>query len=134
MADSDLQRASPFRDTVSQRGVLSSGSFCGGSLNYASSVQEADYCDGCGKMTVTVHGRCPNCWHEKRLDRVPRRESRQKSVAELFGDGLGELAWFLPGVALIVLAIVVFGDDILLAIGLLVLLSGGALKFGDFFP
>jgi hypothetical protein len=50
------------------------------------------------------------------------------------GEGLIELAWFVPGVALIVLAIVVFGDDILLAVGVLVLLFGGALKFGDFHP
>jgi hypothetical protein len=97
-------------------------------------VQEADYCARCRKVTVTVHGRCSNCWHEKRPDLVLRREPRQRSLAEVVGEGLIELAWFVPGVALIVLAIVVFGDDILLAVGVLVLLFGGALKFGDFHP
>jgi hypothetical protein len=85
-------------------------------------------------VTATVHGRCPNCWHEKRPELVLRREPRQRSLTQVLGDGFVELAWFFPGLVLIVLAIVVFANDILVAIGLLVLLGGGALKFGDFFP
>jgi hypothetical protein len=97
-------------------------------------MQEADYCDACGNMTVTTHGRCPNCWHERRPELVLRREPRQASLKQVVGDGLVVLGWFFPGLPLIVLAIVVFGNDVLLAIGLLGLLGGGALKFGAFLP
>ena len=85
-------------------------------------------------MTVTVHGRCPNCWHEKRPEVVPRREPRQRSPAELLWDGLFDLAWFFPGIALTALAVFVLGDEVLVVIGLVLLLSGGAVKFGGFFP
>jgi hypothetical protein len=97
-------------------------------------MPEPDRCDGCGEMTVTVHGRCPNCWHEKGPVVVRRTEPRQRSPAESLLDELIDLAWFFPGGALIVLAVLVLGSEVLLVIGLLLLLLGGAVKFGDFFP
>jgi hypothetical protein len=45
-----------------------------------------------------------------------------------------DLVWFFPGVAITVVALLIGGEDVLLIIGLVVLLSGGVVKFGDFIP
>jgi hypothetical protein len=62
----------------------------------------------------------------------PASNRPSKSLGEALMDWPFDLAWFFPGVTLIVLALLVFGSDIVLAIGIVALLGGGGLKFGDF--
>jgi hypothetical protein len=102
--------------------------------NYARPMQEPELCDGCGKVTITVHGQCTNCWRVKHPELALRPPVQRRSLLRQFMDEIVALAWFFPGAALTVLALLIGGEDVLLVIGLVLLLSGGALKFGDFFP
>jgi len=97
-------------------------------------VREHDPCDGCGKITETIHSRCANCWYEKRPDLTLRRAPEPRSWPQSLADAALDPAWLFPGTALAVIALLVGGEEVLVVIGVLLLLSGGALKFGDFTP
>jgi hypothetical protein len=64
------------------------------------------------------------------LRRPPEPRSWRPSLANAAFD----LAWFFPGAAFTLIALLVGGDEVLVVIGVLLLLSGGVLKFGDFTP
>ena len=105
------------------------------SANYAASMSNPTQCEGCGNVTATVHGRCPNCWHVKGPGLVaPPSTSDRTSIRGKIADELLSLALFLPGVALTVVAVVLGGEEVLLVIGVVLLLSGGAVRFWDFIP
>jgi hypothetical protein len=97
-------------------------------------VQEPDLCEACGKTTLSVHGRCPNCWQIKRPDLILPVRHPRISLTEALWDLLGDLAWLFPGAAVTALALFVVGDDAVLIVGLVLLLSGGAIKFRDSLP
>lgn len=96
-------------------------------------------CDGCGRATPTIHGRCPNCWHVKQpvaggaeaAVRPAREQTRSRSTR--LGDELLELLWFAPGLVLLAVALLAGGDGVLLVIALVLLLGGGVARFGDLF-
>ena len=96
-------------------------------------------CDGCGRATPTIHGRCPNCWHVKQPVAVaavsaPRPAGDQsRSRSTRLGDEILELLWFAPGLALLAVALVAGGDGVLIVIALVLLLGGGVARFGDLF-
>jgi hypothetical protein len=84
-------------------------------------------------VTKTVHGRCARCWHVKRPDLVPRAsEDRRGSWRDWITDAILGLVWFIPGIAIIVAAVLIGGEEVLLVVGLLLVVSGGAIRFGDF--
>jgi hypothetical protein len=95
-------------------------------------MEERNLCQGCGKVTLTIHGRCANCWYPKRPELVPARKESQTSMVDLLLSFLVDLAWLFPGVALVLLGVFAFGSDLLLAIGVVILIGGGAVQFGDF--
>jgi hypothetical protein len=70
-------------------------------------VDDRDYCPECGRETQTIHGRCPNCLYVKRPDQVP---AKRKYSRPLFADFDGfalRLLCMLPGLALIVLGVII---------------------------
>ncbi len=97
-------------------------------------MEQRTPCDGCGRMTPTIHGRCPACWHVKE-DASSARPSVQpaRSLNIRVGDQLLELLWFVPGLALALVAVIAGGDEVLLVIALVLLLGGSVGRFGDVF-
>lgn len=91
---------------------------------------EIDRCEACGKATETVHGRCTNCWHLKRPDLVwgppPAKASLRDEISGWLLDGL----FLVPGAVVILLAVFVFGSDVVILIGIVLVLLG-ALRFTD---
>jgi hypothetical protein len=98
-------------------------------------MENRTLCDGCGRITPTIHGRCPSCWHVKQATRPERAPAgrRQEGLATRLGDGLLELLWFVPGLALLLIALVAGDNGVLLVIALVLLLGGGIGRFGDVF-
>jgi hypothetical protein len=65
-------------------------------------------CDGCGRETTTVHGKCANCWYVKHPSGVPARRKYQAPLWD--GSDLTEFVWgwasWAPGLAALVLGLV----------------------------
>ncbi len=103
----------------------------GGSLAL---MEQRTECDGCGRITPTIHGRCPACWHVKEaaLAASPAVKA-PRNLSIRVGDQLLELLWFVPGLALLLVAVLAGDDGVLLVIALVLLLGGGIGRFGDVF-
>lgn len=98
-------------------------------------MENRTVCDGCRRVTPTIHGRCPSCWHVKQAAPapVPRTGGHPESLTARVGDGLLELLWFVPGLALLLIALLAGDDGVLLVIALVLLLGGSIGRFGDVF-
>jgi hypothetical protein len=97
-------------------------------------MAETSQCDGCGRMTPTIHGRCPACWHIKEAAFAASPAERPpRGFGIRVSDQLLELLWFLPGLALLLIALIAGGDGVLLVIALVLLLGGSVARFGDVF-
>ncbi len=97
-------------------------------------MENRTQCDGCGRLTPTIHGRCPACWHVKEaaLAASPAVKA-PRSLSIQVGGQLLELLWFVPGVTLLLIALIAGGDAVLAIIALVLLLGGGIGRFGDVF-
>lgn len=97
-------------------------------------MEQRTLCDGCGRSTPTIHGRCPACWHVKEAALAASPSVKPpRSVGVRIGDQLLELLWFVPGLALVLVAVIAGGDEVLFVIALVLLLGGGIGRFGDVF-
>ena len=97
-------------------------------------MAETTVCDGCGRMTPTIHGRCPACWHVKEAALAASPAVKPpRGLSIQLGDQLLELLWFIPGLALLLIALITADDGVLLLLGLVLLLGGGVGRFGDVF-
>jgi hypothetical protein len=98
-------------------------------------MENRTVCGGCGRMTPTIHGRCPSCWHVKHV--TPSQPApagrREEGLSTRLGDGLLELLWFAPGLALLLIALIAGDSGVLLVIALVLLLGGVIGRFGDVF-
>ncbi len=98
-------------------------------------MENRSECAGCGRITPTIHGRCPACWHVKELAFAPAPSSRgqRESLGTRVSDGLLELLWFAPGLALLLVAVIAGDNGVLLVIALVLLFGGTIGRFGDVF-
>lgn len=85
-------------------------------------------------MTPTIHGRCPSCWHVKEAAFAASPSvAPPRSVGLTVSDQLLELLWFVPGLVVVLIALIAGTDGVLFVLGLVLLLGGGVGRFGDVF-
>ena len=71
-------------------------------------AEELTTCDGCGRETKTIVGRCPNCGYAKGTVIVP--SSKRPSLTDGFWDSIGALLSTSLGMsAMICLGILIVG-------------------------
>ena len=91
-------------------------------------------CQSCNRQTRTIHGLCPNCGAAKE---GPPARPRKALAGDFWGDlddavffGLGWLA-FVPGLVLVILALLFFASDLLLLAGLVLLIVPVTIRLLD---
>jgi hypothetical protein len=92
-------------------------------------------CPSCKRQTCTIHGLCPNCGAAK--EGGPPARPRKALAGDFWGDlddavffGLGWLA-FVPGLVVVILALLFFASDLLLLAGLVLLIVPAAIWLLD---
>ena len=81
-------------------------------------VEASSLCEGCGRETTTVHGKCANCWYVKNPSGVPARRRYQAPLWD--GSDLTAFVWgwvsWAPGLVALVLGLV-FDMPALIVVG-----------------
>jgi hypothetical protein len=96
---------------------------------------QATLCPSCRRQTPTIHGLCPHCGAAK--EGGPPARPRKVLAGDFWSDlddavflGVGWLA-FVPGLVLVILALLFVASDLLLLAGLVLLIVPVAIRLLD---
>ena len=82
-------------------------------------MDEPEFCPGCGKITETVTGRCPECWYVKHPEFLPA----ERRVGPGYLDDLGgfslRVLLITPGLAVALVGIATGSRTVLIIGGVL---------------
>jgi hypothetical protein len=88
------------------------------------STDELTECAGCHRLTPTVSGRCPQCWHPKTQLGLPAARTRRSSVFDFDPFDLWSLSWIPVPLGLLVSAAGMLADSsVLIVVGLAVIFA-----------
>jgi len=93
-------------------------------------VAEATVCPNCERVTEAVRGTCPNCGHAKggAASVFEHTETRSSARGGL-EDWLLMAVWFVPGLAVLLIGLVLVESMALVVFGVAVLLAPAVIWF-----
>jgi hypothetical protein len=90
---------------------------------------QATLCPSCNRKTRTVYGLCPNCGNGKEGgSRIPPRRIPASDFWGDLDDAVFLSLWLVPGLALVIVALLFVASDLLLLAGLALLVGPLVMK------